>query len=105
MRASLDDIQRSLGEHGLAWRTVYNAYLKDAEACHNVAVMCGCFGTTQYALRLRDGHEPELTDTRVLDRLHRHAEALKLPAESVTQTMANVMDRPLFTGVPDKAVA
>lgn len=98
---SLDQVESELGEHGKAWRTVYSAVLRDAEAAHGVGVMNGCFGTVSWAVQIRHGYRPMLTDTVMLNKLHRLAAAMASPVEPVVQQLKDVSDRPLFTGIPE----
>lgn len=101
MSNELDAIQVELGEHGAAWRKVYNAHLRDPKALAGVASANGCFGAVQYALELRAGGKDSFRDGAVLNNLHRLAAAIAAPIEPVVETLRDVTDRPLFTGIPE----
>lgn len=101
MNDALDSIEQELGPHGKAWRAVYNAHLKSPAALSGVASRCGAFGAVPFALQLRASGKGAMRDGAVLTNLYRLAEALTLAIEPVTQHVDNVMDRPLFTGVPE----
>jgi len=96
-----DDIQAELGEHGEAWRKVYDAYLRDPAAVAGVASACGASGSVPLALKLRASGNDAIQEGAALNNLHRLAAALSAPVEPIVQQLKDVTDRPLFTGVPE----